>query len=166
MTKSTFTRTHQVTVLAICITSICSLTSVNLQANEIQVGRYSLLAATPTDAQVDLLATIITSEFPERIQTVGEAVHYLLQRSGYRLATDQVSGPETHTLFMLPLPAVHQTLGPMKLRDALGTLTGPAFKLVQDPVHRLITFERCATNRLSAQTTGTNIEPESAQNEE
>ncbi len=166
MTKSTFTRTHQVTVLAICIASICTLTSVNLQANEIQVGRYSLLAATPTEAQTDLLATIINIQFPERIQTVGEAVRYLLQRSGYRLASEQFSGPDTRALFALPLPTVHRSLGPMKLRDALETLAGPAFSLVQDPVHRLITFERCATNRLAAQATGINIEQETAQDEE
>ncbi len=69
-------------------------------------------------------------------------------------------------MFALPLPAVHRSLGPMTLRDALKTLAGPAFNLVQDPVHRLITFERCSTGRLAVQDTGTPIEKEVAQDEE
>ena len=144
MKRSIFHPTHPVAATAIFLAGFCTVASVNLQANDIQVGRYSLSAATPTEAQVDLLATTITIQFPERIQTVGEAVRYLLQRSGYRLATAKSIEPDTTQLFALPLPAVHQNLGPMTLRDALETVAGPAFNLVQDPVHRLITFVRCA----------------------
>ena len=143
MKKSILIPPHPVAAVAICVAGICSVASENLQANELQIGRYTLYAATPTEAQVDLLATTITIQFPERIQTVGEAVRYLLQRSGYRLATAKSIEPDTTQLFALPLPAVHQNLGPMTLRDALETVAGPAFNLAQDPVHRLITFERC-----------------------
>jgi type IV pili sensor histidine kinase/response regulator len=140
--------------IAACVASICIVPSANLQANELQVGRYSLYAATPTEAQRDLLATTITVRFPERIQTVGDSVRYLLQRSGYRLARVESIGPEAIALFALPLPAVHQNLGPMTLREALATLAGPAFNLVQDPVHRLITFERCAVDWFGDPTAG------------
>ena len=163
MKRSIFHPAHPVAATAICVAGICTVASVNLQANDIQVGRYSLMAATPTQAQAELLATTMTVRFPERIQTVGEAVWYLLQRSGYRLATADSIGPDTAALFALPLPAVHQSLGPMTLRDALETLAGPAFHLVQDPVHRLITFERCAADRPAIQDTGATIEMEVAQ---
>lgn len=53
----------------------------------------------------------------------------------------------------------------MTLRDALETLVGSAFYLVQDPVHRLIAFERCAADRFVTQAM-TTIEPEVAQDEE
>lgn len=149
--------------IAICVAGICTLASMNLQANDIQVGRYSLFAATPTEPQAELLATTMTVRFPERIQTVGEAVPYLLQRSGYRLAIAEFIGPDTAVLFALPLPAVHRSLGPMMLKDALETLAGPAFHLVQDPVHRLITFERCAVDRAAARVTSTSIEMEVTQ---
>ena len=144
MKRCIFLSTLSVPAMAICVAGICIAVSLNLQANELQIGRYSLYAATPTEAQVDLLATTITTRFSERIQTVGEAARYLLQRSGYRLATAKSIEPDTAQLFALPFPAVHQSLGPMTLRDALETVAGPAFNLVQDPVHRLITFERCA----------------------
>ena len=158
--------TPPIAAIAICVAGICTVASVNLQANDIQAGRYSLLAATPTEAQAELLATTMTVRFPERIQTVGEAVRYLLQRSGYRLAMAESIGPDTAALFALPLPAVHQSLGPMTLRDALATLAGPAFQLVQDPIHRLVAFERCVGRQIAVQGVGTNIETEVAQDDD
>lgn len=115
-----------------------------LPANEVQVGRYSVQAATPTRAQADLMAAIVTTRFPERIQTIGEAIRHLLRNSGYRLASPVALDPETRALFQLPLPAVHRNLGPLTLRRAMETLSGPAFRLVQDLVHRLVAFELCA----------------------
>ncbi|MEA3241818.1 MAG: pili assembly chaperone [Pseudomonadota bacterium] len=166
MKRSLFHSTHPVTVIAVCVAGICTVASRNLQANDIQAGRYFLLAATPTEAQAELLATTMTVRFPERIQTVGEAVRYLLQRSGYRLAMAESIGPDTASLFALPLPAVHRSLGPMALRNALETLAGPAFHLVQDPVHRLVTFERCVGRQIAVQGIGTNIETEVAQDDD
>jgi len=166
MKRSVFHFTHPVAASAICFAGLCTLTSVNLQANDVQVGRYSSLTAAPTESQTELLATTVAVRLPGRIQTVGEAVRYLLQRSGYRLAAPESIGPDTVALFALPLPAVHRSLGPMTLRDALKTLAGPVFQLIQDPVHRLITFERCAADRIAAQVTVTHIEMEVAQDEE
>jgi len=158
MKRSTVIPTHPITAIRICVAGLCAVASVNLQANDLQVGRYSLMTATPTEAQAELLAATMTVRFPERIQTVGEAVPYLLQRSGYRLATAESIGPDTAALFALPLPAVHRNLGPMTLRDALEILAGPAFHLVQDPVHRLITFERCAADRVAVEDAATTNE--------
>mgnify|MGYP001815154482 CR=1 FL=1 len=166
MKRSTVIPTHPVTAIRICVAGLCAVASVNLQANDLQVGRYSLITAAPTEAQAELLAATLTVRIPERIQTVGEAVPYLLQRSGYRLATTESIGPDTDALFALPLPAVHRNLGPMTLRDALEILAGPAFHLVQDPVHRLITFERCAMNRVAVEDAATTIEREVAQDDD
>jgi conjugative transfer region protein (TIGR03748 family) len=163
MKKSILNPTHPVAVITIFVVGIFAVASMNLQAKDLQVGRYSLFAATPTQAQAELLATTMTVRFPNRIQGVGEAVRYLLQRSGYRLANIEAIGPDTAALFALPLPAVHRSLGPMMLRDALETLAGPAFHLVQDPVHRLVTFERCMGQQITARDIGPNIEGEVVQ---
>jgi len=139
-------------VLAIVALVICAAVSPRLNAAEEQVGRYSTLPELPTAAQVDLLAATVTVSFPARIYTVGEAVKYLLQRSGYRLADAQVLPHETTDLLALPLPAVHRNLGPVTLVQALETLAGPSFQLINDPVHRLISFELCpAAGRLMHQ---------------
>ena len=57
-----------------CIVSLYLVSLIQLQANEVQVGRYMMFAATPTDAQKAFLAAIIKIQFPEKVQTVGEAV--------------------------------------------------------------------------------------------
>jgi type IV pili sensor histidine kinase/response regulator len=119
------------------------MASSQLQASEVLVGRYTLQSTAPTKAQADLLAATVTTRFPVRIQTIGEAVRHLLQNSGYRLASPVALDPETKALFRLPLPAVHRNLGPLTVRRALEILAGPAFRLVQDPIHRLIGFELC-----------------------
>lgn len=130
-------------VFVYAVVGACVIVSPPLHASEVQVGRYSALRALPTVAQADLLSTTITARFPERIQTVGEAVRYLLQRSGYRLADHHVANSVTADLPGLPLPTVHRNLGPITLQQALETLIGPVFRLVLDPVHRLIAFELC-----------------------
>lgn len=144
MKRSIFHPTHPVMATAICIAGICTVASVNLQANDIQVGRYSLFAATPTEAQADPLQATINIQFPATVRTVGDAVRYALEQSGFRLAGPEASAPDTAYLFALRLPDVHRQLGPMSLQQALETLAGPAFQLVEDPVHRLVAFERCA----------------------
>ena len=143
MKRSIFHPTHPVAAAAICLAGFCAVASVNLPANDIQVGRYSLFAATPTEAQTDPLQATITVQFPDAVRTVGEAVRHLLQQSGYRLAEPEATGPESAYLMALALPAVQRSLGPMALRQALETMAGPAFRLVEDPVHRLVAFEHC-----------------------
>ena len=140
-------------VFSICLAGASVIITPQLQANEIQVGRYSMLSAMPTKAQADLLATTITTQSPERIHTIGEAVRYLLQRSGFRLTGSEAISPEAKVMLKLPLPAVHRNLGPITLRRALETLAGPVFQLIQDPIHRLVSFELCVPNWRAAQGT-------------
>lgn len=143
VTRPTRNRIPMVWVMGACI----ALTSPFLYASEMQVGRYSLRSTAPTKEQTDLLATTVAIRFPDRVQTIGESVRYLLQQSGYRLANSAAISPETKSLLLLPLPAVHRHLGPIPLKRALETLAGPAFRLVQDPIHRLVSFELCTKER-------------------
>ncbi len=125
-----------------------------------------MFSTAPTKAQAELLETTVTVQLPARIQTIGEAVRYLLQRSGYRLATEESIEPDTLALFALSLPTVHRHLGPMTLRDALETLAGPAFHLVQDPVHRLITFARCVPEPVAVHETVSKADAEVTQDDD
>lgn len=148
MTTGTLNGKRSVVLAALCMASIFPLFSPQLQAGEVQVGRYSLHGAIASNAQKDLLANIVTLDFPQPIQTVGDALQFLLKDSGYRLALTQPVTPDTTQLFALPLPSVHRSLGPMPLRHALETLAGPMFYLIQDPVHRLISFDRCSLEQV------------------
>lgn len=114
---------------------------VPLSAGEMQVGRYSLWQVAPTEVQAEPLAIMVAVRFPKPVQTVGDAVQHLLDDSGYRLAG--TPGSATHILLAQPLPGAHRALGPLRLDQALQTLAGPVFRLVQDPLHRRIAFELC-----------------------
>jgi len=113
----------------------------------IRVGRYSAILPVPTAAQNNPLQTVIEVQFPDPIHTVGDALRHVLQGSGYRLAQVYASDPAMTDLLSQPLPEAHRGLGPLTLEAALTTLTGPTFRLVIDPLHRLLSFEVRETYR-------------------
>jgi type IV pili sensor histidine kinase/response regulator len=119
------------------------LASLEANAAEVTVARYSTVQPAPSLAQRDPLAATVFSVLPASVIRIGEAVETLLGPSGYRLASLLAAEAERAELLDLPLPEAHRTLGPLPLRTALAILAGPAFRLVEDPVHRLISFERC-----------------------
>jgi len=137
---------HSFTVLPCALAVLCALPLSVAATQEVQVGRYSSVRPVPTAEQINLLSALVTVRFPETVATVGQAVDHLLGPSGYRLAPDSVAGPQRAALLALSLPEPHRSLGPMPLRTALETLAGPAFRLVEDPVHRLVSFERCESS--------------------
>jgi conjugative transfer region protein (TIGR03748 family) len=108
-----------------------------------RTGRYSLLSAQPAAGQEDLLAVSSAVSIPEDIKNLGEAMRWLLTRSGYRLAADNVMTQDAQAMLALPLPEVHRRFEPLPLYVVLSLLVGPAFHVVQDPVHRLVAIERC-----------------------
>jgi type IV pili sensor histidine kinase/response regulator len=101
-------------------------------------GRYTLVELAPQAAQQNLLLQVVEIDLPSTWSiTVGEALRYVLLRSGYRLCD---STPEKKGLFDLPLPAAHLKLGPMVLRDALQVLAGPAWSLQSNEQLRQVCF--------------------------
>jgi len=106
-----------------------------------RAGRYTAVAPVASAAQRDPLAVIVSVHFPSRVTTVHEALTYLLERSGYRLATGSTADPRLPVLLARPLPAVHRNLTHLTLENALRALAGDAFELVVDPAHRLVSFE-------------------------
>ena len=111
---------------------------------ELRLDRYTLQPQNPTAEQLDLLATVVETQFPESIATVGAAIDYLLDRSGYhRIPTE-----ETTPAMELPLPKVHQHIGPLKLRAALQTIAGPALKLRENTENRAVWFTKTAGSEL------------------
>lgn len=113
----------------------------------IRVGRYSAIVPVPTIAQNNPLQAVIEVQFPDHIYTVGDALRHVLQGSGYRLAQAYASDPAMTGLLSQPLPEAHRELGPVTLEAALTTLAGPSFRLVIDPLHRLLSFEVRETYR-------------------
>ncbi|MBF3412633.1 PilL N-terminal domain-containing protein [Burkholderia pseudomallei] len=95
----------------------------------VRYGRYTLIDLVPDDGQSDLMQQVIELTIPSAANaTVGDALHYVLRRSGYRLCDERAD--TTAVLYALPLPAAHEHLGPITLRDALQLLAGPRWTLL------------------------------------
>jgi len=104
----------------------------------VRYGRYTLVEVRPEVAQQNLLEQIVDISLPQSIDTtVGDALHIVLQHTGYQLCEPT---PVALPLYALPLPAVHWQLGPLTLSDALQTLAGPAWTVEIDHATRRACF--------------------------
>lgn len=130
------------------------INSLEFSQKLVQVGRYRALHAVPTLEQKDLLQVLIDVTLPPEVQDIGAAVHYLLERSGYEYAESKlgygvratqrqegIPGRDIALLLTKSIPVVHRHLGPMTLQQALETLVGAPFRLLVDPVHRMVSYE-------------------------
>ncbi len=73
--------------------------------------------------------------------TIFGALIEILSGTGYRLAPDQVADPEISRLYRQPYPELQRNIGPEPLGRVLKRLAGPGWRLVVDPVNRLLSFE-------------------------
>lgn len=112
----------------------------NLVNETTQIGRYLSIPNKPNKSQLNLLSQTIQVRFPQSVQTVGEAMNYLLRFSGYSLVDNTKMSQELKIIISKPLPIVDRELGPVSLKDGLATLMGPAFYLIQDPINRIVDF--------------------------
>ncbi|KVT58070.1 PilL N-terminal domain-containing protein [Burkholderia ubonensis] len=105
----------------------------------VRYGRYTLIELAPDDGQRDLMQQVIDLAIPSAANaTVGDALHYVLRRSGYRLCDERAD--TTAVLYALPLPAAHEHLGPITLRGALQRVAGPRWTLLVDDKTREVCF--------------------------
>ena len=106
----------------------------------VRQGRYTFVEVRSTDEQQDLMRQIVDVELPStETATVGDALHGVLLRSGYRLCAGH---EDTQDLAALILPAVHDPLGPLTLREALEVLAGHGWQLEVDESIREVCFTR------------------------
>ena len=111
---------------------------------ELRYGRYTQVNTGPTLEQRDLLAQLIEINIPSNLSpSVQDALHHVLQRSGYTLCP---ANPSVQVLFTRHLPAAHYRLGPITLRNALQVLVGPAWQLTVDEVSRSVCFTQQNTD--------------------
>ncbi|GCX89655.1 MULTISPECIES: PFGI-1 class ICE element type IV pilus protein PilL2 [Enterobacteriaceae] len=104
----------------------------------VRYDRYRLVDISPSQAQRYLLEQIVHLRIPASVSpTVGDALHYALRDSGYRLCT---SDGQANHLYRLPLPAVHYQMGSIRLNLALQILVGPAWQLWVDDVQREVCY--------------------------
>jgi conjugative transfer region protein (TIGR03748 family) len=108
---------------------------------DLRLSRYTTGSSIPDAAQVDPLEAVVLVSMPRAsVSTVGDAVNYLLLRTGYRLAAPREANEPAGAILAMPLPEVHRQLGPYTVRTALSVLLGAPFALTVDPAQRLVAY--------------------------
>jgi type IV pili sensor histidine kinase/response regulator len=102
----------------------------------VRVARYTERVGAET-AERDPLAVVASLRFPrEVVSNVGDALRYLLQRTGYGLAA---ADPDTGHLFQLPLPESQRQLGPHPVQVLAQILAGNGYQVCVNPRTRVLT---------------------------
>lgn len=111
------------------------------QVPDVRLSRYTTTSAAPEIAQLDPMEAVVQIGFPRaNVQSVGDAIAYLLLRTGYRLAPQEEADAHTKAVVAMPLPEVHRRLGPYSVRTALSVLLGRPFVVSVDPMQRLVSY--------------------------
>lgn len=106
---------------------------------QMQVGRYTVVPSTPSDKVIEPLLVIAKLTFPRQtVVTIGDALNYVLMRTGYRLADD--FGVSAKTFLALPIPENQRAVGPYQVQDILAVLIGKSWTLTVDHRNRIVGF--------------------------
>jgi len=124
--------------LSIIALAVLAITSASA-ANQSLINRYITVKNKAMPEQINPLLAIQQIHFPQTIKTVGDAMHYWLRHSGYRLADFAKQPNALKQVFDKPLPQTQRTLGPIRVIDGLEVIAGqPAFSITQDLITREI----------------------------
>lgn len=132
--------------LSVSALMLCAAASAQPLA-DIRLARYTSSAAAPEAAQLDPLEAIVQLTFPRsNVQTIGDAIGYLLLRSGYRLTPDPSMAQPARELLAMPLPEVHRRMGPYTVRTALSVLVGKPFAVTADASQRVVSYSTASVD--------------------
>ncbi|SEG30618.1 TcpQ domain-containing protein [Billgrantia desiderata] len=106
----------------------------------LRTGRYQLRTASASLGQRRLLEQTVDVQIPPSVSaTVGDALDYVLEHTGYERCEPRVTAQRW--LYSRPLPGAHYQIGPMPLREALQTVAGESWELDADHITRTVCFE-------------------------
>ena len=119
--------------------------SILIAEDDVAIGRYARvkpqLDEQETDAIRNPLQTVVSVHFPrQEVETVGDAIEYLLLRSGYRLCDDTVTEAQQR-LTNFPLPEAQRRFDFVTVRRGLELLGGQSYSPNVDHVLRTISYE-------------------------
>ena len=128
----------KISAIALLSATACSV----LAANVTQISRYATVNNKPLPAQINPLQAVQQVHFPQSVQTVGQAMTYWLQYSGYSLVKVEKQPLSLQAVMEQRLPQVDRNLGPLMIKDGLEVLAGQeVFTLTQNPLLREVNFK-------------------------
>lgn len=120
--------------------SLSSVASENDKNEFTQLSRYTKINVNSEMQQRNPLKTIVSMKFPPSIKTVGQALSYSLDMSGYTIPNSKGLTKETRILMSRKLPRIHQEFKFVTMENLLKTLSGNAYTLLIDPIEREVNF--------------------------
>ena len=108
--------------------------------NSTQVGRYMVEKNIPTESQSEVFNQTFSIQFPSSVQSIGDAMNYVLLNTGYQLVPYKYRTEDVQTLFNQKLPFSDRHMGPITVMVGLLTIAGPQYQLLIDPKHRYVSF--------------------------
>jgi type IV pili sensor histidine kinase/response regulator len=131
---------HKLLALGLLLSQ--ALLNAGVATNVTQINRYATIENKPLASQVNPLLAVQQVHFPEGVRTVGDAVQHWLRYSGFALVDAAILPMVLKEVLEQPLPQVQRNLGPLTVQDGLQVLVGQSvFTLVQDPLHRRVSFK-------------------------
>lgn len=114
--------------------------STGIASDEVRTGRYSTVTTQPTPAVRAPLQVVAVINFPRsHVNSVGDAIQYLLIRTGYRLDHAQLS-ERARAVLTLPLPDNQRRVGPYRVEQILDILLGDPWVLAIDTETRTVRY--------------------------
>ncbi len=131
------------TLIKTALTGLMVYTALSTQAaNVTQINRYATVDNKPLAAQINPLLAVQQVHFSQDIKTVGQAMAYWLQYSGFSLASTDKQPQSLQVVMRQTLPQIDRNLGPLTVKDGLEVLAGqPVFTLTHDPMLREVNFK-------------------------
>jgi type IV pili sensor histidine kinase/response regulator len=108
--------------------------------NQIQAGRYLTVPNTPKSSQANPLQETFSITFPDSVNTIGDAMNYVLSNTSYQLLSEKNRNLEFQELLKQQLPVADRQLGPITVQNGLLALAGDSYLMLVDPKHRYISF--------------------------
>lgn len=105
-----------------------------------QLSRYVKIKVDTTLQQKNPLKTVVVIKYPPEIKTVGQALIYSLEDSGFVMPNSKGLTDNVKILLSRPLPRIHREFRFVTLENILKTLSGESFSLLVDPISRKINF--------------------------
>lgn len=134
-------KVKRVNIACVAILSVLFV-GTGFAANVTQINRYTTVDNKPLASQVNPLLTVQQIRFPQQVRSVGEAVSWWLQYSGFSMVPEGQFPPVLKDVLQQPLPQAVRSLGPLTVQDGLQVLVGQqVFSLVQDPLLRRVSFQ-------------------------
>lgn len=138
------TNTRYTATLLACAATIALVSPARVAAETLEprhtISRYTSISTTPEVDQINPLMTVVSFAFPPTVTTVGQAVTYTLEQTGYSLVDASKLPDAAKIMLALPLPSIQRRFRYVTVQTALKTLAGTAFVLMVDPINRQVTF--------------------------